>query len=185
MLLLRLQREKFRKGLLVWVGDSMGVHLYTNGAWTDSGRIYRNSLNLYDINNVNFYNAYLTSTIWLLADDSRSIRIPVEGNTTYTLSVSEALAIFRISASSNPNLEPTAVGVSAREIIRSANINTYTFTTNPNDSIIIFQGSFSTFETWKNLIMLTTGSAFLPYEPYNVVDWYTNTGYDYSSGAWD
>lgn len=163
----------------------MSVHLYTNGAWKDSGKIYRNSLNIYDKDNVNFYNAYLTSTIWLLADDSRSVKIPIDGNTTYTLSTIDPLAVFRISASSNPNLEPTAAGVIAREIVRSSNINSYTFTTNANDSIIIFQGSFSTFETWKNQLMLNLGSTALPYEPYNVVDWYTNHGHDYSSGAWD
>lgn len=34
------------------------------------------------------------------------------------------------------------------------------------------------------IIMLNSGTA-LPYEPYNVVDWYTNHGHGYSSGAWD
>ena len=43
----------------------------------------------------------------------------------------------------------------------------------------------SDFDNGTYYIMMNVGSAALPYEPYNVVDWYANNGHGYTSGAWD
>ncbi len=131
---------------------------------------YHVSENLFDKDNTTIYNAYFAidseSSIWIPSEDSRSIKIPCEPNTQYTLSLSSAIPIFRICASSNANIEPSVSGVRVRTLIRSENMQEYTFTTSANDAYIIFQGSASLVYEWFNSLMLNLGSTALPYEPY-------------------
>lgn len=163
----------------------MGVHLYTNGAWTDSGRIYRNSLNEFDKLTMQRIAAYVTiGSNWTLSEQSASVKIPILSNTQYTLSVApEYNRIFRLYWSDDENITPTESGVLLNEIIRVENMTSYTFTTDSTAKCLIFQGA-NDYIGWFNSLMLNLGSTALPYEPYNVVDWYTNTGHGYSSGAW-
>lgn len=166
----------------------MGAHLYTNGAWTDSGRIYRNSLNLYNKGTTTVYDAFLSDIDKWLIDAggvSKSIKIPCDSGTHYTISIPDNVSVFRIYESSNAAIEPTNSGVDVSRIIRSANIHEYTFTTLSNTKVIIFQATGAELDIWFNNLMFNLGGIAFPYEPYNVVDWYINTGHGYSSGAWD
>lgn len=165
----------------------MGAHIYTNGAWADSGRIYRNSLNLYNKVTTTVYNAFFTDTNKWTIDAggiSKSIKIPCESETQYTISVPENVTIFRVYESSNVAIEPTNAGADVSRIIRTENVNKYTFTTLSDTEVLIFQATSSSFDMWFNNLMLNFGSTALPYEPYNVVDWYANNGHNYTSGAW-
>ena len=145
-------------------------------------KIYRNSLNLFDKTNATLYNAYLTNERWASSEDSRSVKIPCLGNTTYTISVSDPLPIFRVAISDNENLQ---VGdIITPKTISTSNIKEYSFTTNADSVWIIFQGSTALLSDWFNSFMLNAGSSALPYEPYNVVDWYDYKYKLRASGAW-
>lgn len=147
----------------------MGVHLYTNGAWTDSGRIYRNSLNLFDKNDV-----------------TQNVRLDAEGNfiestncnTSDYIDVQSSTAITQ------------AYSFSFENCIAEYDEN-YNFVTR----YVSGNGNFITSATTKYIrmtiqkartdtAMLYYGNVVIPYEPYNVVDWYTNYGHGYTSGAW-
>ena len=152
----------------------MGVHLYTNGAWTDSGRIYRNSKNLL---------AFLTEIYAIDASgniNSNSLFMyftaPCEDNETYTFSLDTGLtgSTVRIHAFDGDTwLEQ----LSGRNIdLAPFTITTPVGTTNIKISI--------TKDAVDYHAMLNIGSTALPYEPYNIVDWYTNNGHGYTSGAW-
>lgn len=174
MYLLRLQRAKFRKDLLAWDGDIMGVHLYTNGAWTDSGRIYRNSLNLFDGDLIDGYFSDITFRTSTPGSVFKSIRTHLE-NGTYTFSFTHPVRIVRLIID-NTYTENLA-----------ENVTEYTITVSNDvyDVGISFRDEI-TGTLWDDSpIMLNAGSIALTYEPYNVVDWYTNTGHDYNLGAWD
>lgn len=169
--------EQYQRVLSVWVGDRMGVHLYTNGAWTDSGKIYRNSVNLFD--NI-LEEGYYDDQGVLIEETSIShstTYIPVNG-TTYTISglwyQAGAMANFAVYEWDN---DKNWLRRSNRQYPPSS--NKITFTVGADTAYITLQ-----IQTIHSNIMLNIGSIALPYEPYNVVDWYTNNGHSYSSGAW-
>ena len=126
------------------------------------------SKNLFDKDNTTIYSAYIGNDArWLtISDGSKSIKMPVDSNTQYTLSISESNSVFRIYETSNSNPEPSAGGLLLSEIVRSTNIKQYTFTTASDTKFIVFQGVGSTVDSWFNSLMLNTGSQPLPYEPY-------------------
>lgn len=120
--------------------------------------------NQYDKSTTVIYNAYLNeSNIWIASDDSRSIIIPVNGGTQYTLSVPEALSVFLICEASQ---EPVIGGTYSRIVRASSAIDSYTFTTQSDTKYIIFQGGKASFDIWFNGLMLNTGSTALPFEPF-------------------
>lgn len=147
---------------------------------------YHVSKNLFDKDNTTIYNAYFSidseSSIWITNADSRSVKIPCEPNTQYTLSISSAIPIFRICASSTANIEPSGGGVRVRTIIRSVNIAECTFTTSANDACLLFQGSASAVNEWFNSLMLNTGNSALPYEPYSTDIWHDLAPQQYING---
>ena len=138
---------------------------------------YHVSRQLFDKDNTTVYNAYVTDVgYWLTSADSRSVKILCDANTQYTLSVSNALSVFRIYKSNMSSIEPTTGELvnQMSEIIRGSNISQYTFTTSDDTECIVFQGSAASVNDWFNSLMLNTGSTALPYEPYGVVpiDWF-------------
>ena len=125
--------------------------------------------NLFDKDNTTIYNAYIgTDGTWRLSDDSRSIKIPVLGNTQYTLSInSDNNAVFRIYESNNSSAVPVSgSSVVLSLIVRDTTIKEYTFTTSADTQMIVFQGSSSVVTEWFSSLMLNTGTTALPYEPY-------------------
>ena len=126
-------------------------------------------VNKFNKDDTTIYNAYLnTAGDWLLSSDSRSVKIPCNPNTQYTLSVSESLAVFRIYSSDNANIIPN--GERTTPIARSENISQYTFTTGANTACIVFQGSASVVDTWFNSLMLVEGST-VPSEYHPYYEW--------------
>lgn len=122
--------------------------------------------NLFDKGNATVYEAFINvNYFWFsTTDGSKSIRIPVEPDTTYTLSMGVVPAIFRLCES---DLEdPTPTGIKVSRIIYSGNISEYTFTTSSTAKFLIFQGSSTVFDKWFNTLMLNEGETALPYEPY-------------------
>lgn len=114
------------------------------------------------------YQAFLTETQWLNSSDNRSVKIPCQPNTTYTISVSESLPIFRIATSNNADIQPqNDIDI----VIRTTNKSQYTFTTSSTAQVIIFQGSTSMVDIWLNSLMCNEGSQPLPYEPYSATGW--------------
>ena len=174
MLLLRLLPEIFRKDLLVWVGDFMGVHLYTNGAWTDSGRIYRNSLNLFDPSQVVAGYQYDFSSQTLVPSETLDFLgyIPVSIGSYLRIYENTAIGNFCFVFDENKNLIAQLVpGAGNPIIISSDNVKYIGFNVNQEYDLSKY--------------MFAKTAIVIPYEPYNVVDWYTNNGHGYTSGAWD
>ena len=126
--------------------------------------------NLFDKSTAEVYTAFLNANDWWVTSTdgaAASVRIQVEPNTTYTLSIEPSLAIFRISESSLENPLPTSVGLRTDRIVRSGSINEYTFTTSDTAKFIIFQGSFDSFDLWFNTLQLELGSTATEYESYH------------------
>lgn len=160
----------------------MSVHLYTNGAWTDSGKIYRNSLNLFDKTNTSIADGYAADNY--LKDDGTygsnasydtSIFIPLETSTTYTLSFSDSMTVYAPSLCLYVGKSTLSRG------IKYDGQHSITFTTSATETYV----RLSIQKTYVDSYMLNEGNTALPYEPYNVVDWYINNGHKRTSGAWD
>lgn len=130
------------------------------------GQRYSRTENLFDKDNATVYQAYLTDTRWLSSEDSSSVKIPCQPNTTYTISVTTSLPIFRIATSSNANIQPdNDIDVVTRLTYETQ----YTFSTSSTAQVIIFQGSKAMVNTWMAELMINTGSTAKPYQPY--LDW--------------
>ena len=146
---------------------------------------YGRTNNLYDKDN-DYYseNASINiqSSQWVIYENSASVRIPCEGGKTYTISVSTSLPLFRIAESNNANILPTQASSPINIVADLTNVSEYTFTTQSTTQVIIFQGSFSLRETWKNSLMFNEGSTALPYQPYK--DWANTPHYTRLNGAW-
>lgn len=152
----------------------MGVHLYTNEAWTNSGKIYRNSQNLFNGNERipgSFYRD--TGIIGTQSNYAISDYIDVTGAENITISSTSSLG----GDASVCQFDENYTYISGTKY---NNENTVTLSITSGCKYISM--SFKTIEV--NNIMVNVGNSALPYEPYNVVDWYTNTGHSYSSGAW-
>lgn len=126
--------------------------------------------NLFDKDNADVYNAYLNSDgEWINNNESICVKILCDGGTQYTLSVNEPLLIFRIYEYADDTVIPdkqTDKQPILNMVTRSENISQYTFTTATDTKCIVFQGSYSAFDTWINSLILNLGSTPLPYEPY-------------------
>lgn len=153
------------------------AYIYTNGAWQPNGKIYRQSLNLFDdITEIGFYDD--SGVLILNTDTSHSTTyIPVNG-ITYTVSG------LWYSAEDMKNFAVYEWDSSKHWLRRSnrqfpPSTNEITFTIGSDTAYITLQ-----VQTEHGNIMLNTGTTALPYEPYGVIDWYDNNGHDYSSGAW-
>lgn len=187
---------RFQKDLSVLDGDDMGVHLYSNGAWKDSGKIYRNSANILITANVD-------STV-----NGITCRRNIDGSYTFSGNLEGSVANFGISGSGEyPSAQVisegtytvsavggtvncffifggsgSTAGITYREF---KNDDPYTFTCISGTIGYCLVRVVASLNTPVTIYpMLNTGPTALPYEPYNVVDWYTNNGHSYSSGAW-
>lgn len=145
--------------------------------------------NLFDKSNTHIYEAFINEGgQWITLDDSRSIRIPCAANTQYTLSVSDALQVFRIYTSNEIDPQPSSETNQLSVVTRNSWIDEYTFTTSNDAKWIIFQGSKSVVSQWFASLMLNLGSTALPYEPYGWKIPFENHGenlFDYSALAND
>lgn len=169
--------ELYQKVVLVWVGDIMGVHLYKNGAWTDSGKIYRNSLNLFPDTPSSSNASINQNTGEEIANNEFNIyTIPVTGETKYTINFLFASGTSTRKASVHQYNGDA--WISALVVIDNV-LFPQTVTTAANATKI----KISVLKDTSNRCCNVGETAF-PYEPYNIVDWYTNTGHGYSSGAW-
>ena len=171
----------------------MGVHLYTNGAWTDSGKIYRNSLNLFNLSNPNVFYGFVNESGNFRSFPNNALVVLNLPNGIYTISGFKKYppdSVVRIVTS---NVTPAFDVPVATNVLRPQN-TTYTITINDDNYLSIMVCGDSDYNYYNNVqtaisancenLMINAGSTALPYEPYNVVDWYTNNGHDYSSGAW-
>lgn len=125
--------------------------------------------NLFDKSTATVYEAFINiNYYWFYSTDgSKSIRIPVEPDTTYTLSIGVAPAIFRICESDLEDPTPTTgTGIKVSRIIYSGNISEYTFTTSSTAKFLIFQGSGTVFDEWFGTLQLELGTEATNYEPY-------------------
>lgn len=153
----------------------MGVHLYTNGAWADSGKIYRNSLNLYDLSKSQIgyqYSASDGSVVSASNSFATSGLIEVEEDAYY-------LRYYDGVATGNSVCEYD----SNKNFVRTVTPGTGVPFLIPSDVKYVGFNIYITDYPLEKYAFIKSDKP-LPYEPYNVVDWYTNNGHGYSSGAW-
>lgn len=160
----------------------MGVHLYTNGAWTDSGWIYRNSLNLFDIALVEQggYNAPAGSIIEKTLSTTRcrynqTIPLPAD---TLSLTCPSNIKINYIWIDNN-GLSLGGSGFQRNGDTATAPENAVSMT-----FLMGLDGDIQCTTSDFHDVCIVSGATPIPYEPYNIVDWYTNNGHGYTSGAW-
>lgn len=151
----------------------------------DSGKIYRNSLNLW---NENYDETIEVNQIVYIPIEVGNVSIVTcstdcpKGTTSPPNPALEARLIFLLSGN---------VTTGAQNAINGISINAPRTVTPIDGFVTIAYRWVDTFEPienwkpWNHHTMLNVGNIVIPYEPYNVVDWYTNTGHGYSSGAWD
>lgn len=165
----------------------MGVHIYTNGAWTDSGRIYRNSLNLFDISTITL-GKYIDSQGQEIESTAQSAQSRLN-HTDYIEVISGEPYIYSyVNGVATANTIALCWLDEQKELISrdTLNVNDSSYKLsaiapgNAKYCIINFTG----YPVSDSCLRFNHGSVTLPYEPYNVVDWYTNNGHNYSSGAW-
>ena len=132
-----------------------------------AGKVYRRTVNEFDKDNATLFDSYLRSNnLWTTSATTKSVRIPVEPSTQYTLKIMTEQETFRINESDDPDLKPTPDGVQTKRIIRETNRNSYTFTTSATTVVIICQFDL-TIEAWVNGLMLVKGdTAPETYTPY-------------------
>ena len=159
----------------------MGVHLYTNGAWTDSGRIYRESKNLYDILTTSGYTSNIMD--WTQTIDNDTIYVYGSNIAGVARGLTMILGTYPAGTYTfNINSSYPLTTLYLRKYGETNQSATITIDT---ESILEISLVIGKRDYIFNDFMLNSGSIALPYEPYNVIDWYTNTGHGYSSGAWD
>lgn len=150
-------------------------------------KMYRNSLNLFDKDN--------TEQGWISA--SGEILVATYG-AMFTFTLSEQTEIT-INATGTPPYSyeiawyDTSDNFISRSFFSAGNVDhpntakvptnaakaTFVVSCSSASSAVITQEMLDSY-----LIILSYGQIIIPYEPYNVVDWYT-TGYSkYSNGAW-
>ena len=167
----------------------MGVHRYTNGAWTDSGRIYRNSLNFFDLSNYysvtpGITNIVINNDIITYNASSQYLAICYR----FDLLPTDTFTIELGNESDKVQLElrfyngETQVGT--RIVIQKGTPYVISGSEEIDSFTIYLSNSTNTGKCTASNLMLNTGDTIKPFEPYNIVDWYTNTGHGYSSGAW-
>lgn len=169
----------------------MGVHLYTKGAWTDSGKIYRNSLNIFDKNSMK-YNAYIAASNGLVSSSQNpttlSAFIPIDSSTQYTISCISKTFRYGFTADEIITIGSTMLPSYNILDYQTLAFHAVSVTTPDYAKWIVFNYSLQQAEGDTDIVtdtvMVNLGDTALPPEPYNVVDWYTNRGHGYSSGAW-
>lgn len=142
----------------------MSVHLYTNGAWTDSGKIYRNSLQLLD------WSLVESGTI----DSETGQNVPWENAKRSDFMYIDG---FIIISGYTGNLRVFTYDNAKNYITNFLYDSSFSLT----NSYFRIAGPLT---SMVDTIMINSGRKPLPFEPYDVVGWYTNNGHGYTSGAW-
>lgn len=131
--------------------------------------------NLFNNGEVTVYSAYLRDNgdgiapSWQYSDDSKSIRIPCEPNTTYTISLSVKSLIFRVGSTLS-DLAPLTWDntVPLTQRIDSPNSKSVTYTTGESDKYLIVQVGFSTMDKFISDGQIEKGSTATDYKPYSL-----------------
>lgn len=145
---------------------------------------YHVSKNLFDKDNATVYNTTIASNGNWYYGNGACVRIPISGNTTYTVSTSSIQDVFRLTEISLTLVPTENNPINGSLIVRTSNINSYTFTTSENAKYIVFQASNLTVQDWLSELMLNTGSQPLPYEPYSSEVWHDVPYYVRENGEW-
>lgn len=116
--------------------------------------------NLFDKNNIDFYNAYINVNrqLWGHSIDSSSVRVKCDANTTYTVSLSEPVDIFRIASiesDSRPLVSGDGIPM-ANYVSLSNTQTTTTFTTSANAKYLVVQIPLETYERVINSLEIVT-----------------------------
>lgn len=141
----------------------------------DLSDISRTGTNLFDKDNVNALNAYIygpqraTGTLTANAN-AKTVYVPCEANTEYTVSKQSATARFSIACTS----ELPAVGVAVDNIATYSANTAITITTNDSAKYLvafIYLSTVDTNVTFEQIcdgLQIQTGSAATAYEPYKM-----------------
>lgn len=146
--------------------------------------------NLFNNGEVTVYSAYLRNNgdgiapSWQYSDESKSIRIPCEPNTTYTISLSVKSLIFRVGSTPS-DLAPLTWGntVPLTQRIDSPNSKSVTYTTGESDKYLIVQIGFSAMDKFISDGQIEKGSTATDYKPYSLQQ--ITTGFPVLNSAGD
>ena len=132
--------------------------------------------NIFDKNSVTYFQAWISElNKWNYSADSKSFRVPVQPNTTYTISASNpSETIFRAGWTSSENTPTSASQVNLNDCYRYTNTNTpITMTTGAEAKYIVIQLSSANIDTTIQTLQIEEGNSATSYEPY---PFYTNSG---------
>lgn len=125
--------------------------------------------NLFDKDNASRIYAYIQSnTNWRYYNDSYSLRIPCQPNTTYTLSANNpSETIFRAGATDSDTIPSSGVDVAIYSTTRYSDTNTPIYlTTGANAKYIVVQVAEETASDTLATLQLEKGSTATTYAPY-------------------
>lgn len=134
----------------------------------------RTSENLFDKGNATVIGSYIASETGVLtySTTAKSVVIPCQANTTYSLSKTKGTRFTVGCYDSNPSNGDTATNWTSDHAAPSITITT---TANSQYLVVFFHYSPSETDTYEQVLatlMLNLGSTALPYEPYGGVgDW--------------
>lgn len=132
--------------------------------------------NLFDKDNANVLNAYLTVSQNNIMSSTvdRIVWIFCKPNTTY--SISKILQTTNNRFSIATTIETPAIGVQKYNQINTFTTSTYTYTTDSNANYLVLfcytNTSSNTLDEVLDSIMINEGTTALPYEPYGSNEWY-------------
>ena len=136
-----------------------------------------NTKNLFDKSSVVYIQSWIdTYGYWgVTADSSKSFRVPVEPNTTYTISASNSNeTVFRAGWTNSENLPTDGNPILLNDWYRYSDTNTpITITTGNDAKYIVIQLSNANIETTKQTLQIEKGSSATTYEEF---PFYTNAG---------
>lgn len=145
----------------------------TSGTPTPSNPVDVNGVgerteNLFDKDNATVIGSYIASETGVLtySTTAKSVVIPCQANTTYTLSKTKGTRFTVGSYDSNPSNGDTATNWTADHAATSITITT---TANSQYLVVFFYYTPSETETYEQVLatlMMNTGSTAKPYEPY-------------------
>lgn len=170
----------------------MSVHLYTNGAWTDSGKIYRNSLNLWS------FSPNTTTGGVSITSENGVIKFANTATSSSNIESTITLPAGTYTLKANANRIPVDNTYACIQVYKSSpfvsalinnnsavdGVSTFTIAEEFNVALRIRVDIGTDYNDFELRPTLNVGTTAIDFEPYNVVDWYTNNGHGYSSGAW-
>lgn len=130
--------------------------------------------NLFDKSNADVYestNIVTADSAWnKYTGTGKTIRIPVEASTTYSISIDSSIetTVFRVLLVASNDIPVVGTPVIGTVAISTSDDNTATFSTLSGTKYIVVQFTATVTEQAINSLMLCIGSTPKPYEPYGV-----------------